>query len=514
MRRRDVPLALISSTLGASCASSAASSTSSEVTGSSGPNYPRSPQELAASVTPLNYAYLPGRPERYIAPGAVYASLDGTTGTDFTEALQMALDIPNQPMLLGPFNYLFRNLVIAAFQQIIGLGIHHSILVCKPGSTGAMVTDAGGVHGAAHLDVRGVAFYGNQCDYTSGLRLGYITEPFGTEGVLDQILVRDLPAGFPGIDIRGNVGEFGFLVSWNTGGLQLIGTALTATQLECVGCSGFMVDGSLTVCNFGDAQLGALEVEAQATGSASVYLTGNVNLSMLTIAPSPGFETDHLVEIGPSATTWAIENLKLYFKDPPPVIRGGNFKSGTTYFAGNATGGDYGGEGNYLSGLMTHRDQFGFKLQQFNAFTLRMQTRGGVLEHQIGAVGAPTTATNLAACIANASSTPTATPVSSTSFAQGLRVSGSDPSVLIFDSGRSGAWQTADSAFMASIAYNNTGSVYTIIAFVAPDVIGGTALVRLQLALRDAATGNPVSWATALAGEGRTVDVMLLGFLK
>lgn len=511
MRRRDLPLALISSTLGASCSSSSATG---ELPSSSGPSYPSSPQELAAGVTPLNYAYMPGRPERYIPAGAVYASLDGTSGTDFTSALQTALNIPHQPVLLGSFNYLFSNLQIAAGAQIVGFGIHHSVLVAKPGSSGVMVQDAGGYHGAAHLDIRGVAFYGNNCAYSAGFRLGYITEPFGTEGVIDQIWVKDLPPGFPGIDIRANVGEFGFLISENTGGLQIIGTALTLSQLECVGCSGFPVDGSLTVCNFGDSQIGALEVEAQANNTASVHLTGNTNVSMLTVSLDAGFEADHLIEIGPSSTTWGIQNFKLYFKEPPPLIRGGNFKEGATYFGGNASGGSHAGEGNYFSGLMTRQQQFGFKLQQLNAFTLRLQSRSGVLEHLIGAVGAPETSTSLASCIVNSSSAATPTPSAVEGFRQGVSLSSTDPNLLVLDTGRSGAWQASDSAFIATIAYNNTGTPYTIIPFVAAVTVGGETLVRLQLSLRDAATGTPVDWARALAGQGRMIDVMIMGFLK
>ncbi len=205
-----------------------------------------------------------------------------------------------------------------------------------------------------------------------------------------------------------------------------------------MGCSGFDVNGALAVCNFGDSQIGALEVEAPADGAAAVYLTGNTSIGMLTVSLQDGFTADHLVEVGPSATTWAIQNFKLYFKPTPAVISGGNFKTGATYFAGNASGNNHSGEGNYFSGLMTHRDQFGFKLQQVNAFTLRLQNQGGVLEHLIGAVGAPTTPTKVAACVHNASSNPTPTPMGAQDFASGVKVSNLDPSSLILDTGRTG----------------------------------------------------------------------------
>ena len=511
MRRRDLPFALLTSAVGASCSSSAAGDVPDPVPSSP---YAQTPEERAAGVTPLNDAYAPGRPERYIAPGAEYATLDGQSGTDLTHALQTALDIPFQPVVLGAHNYLFTNLVIPGWQQLTGEGIHHSRLICKPGSSGTMVTDAGGAHGAAKIDIRGVAFYGNNCAYTEGLRLGYNTVAFGTEGVLDQVWVRDLPAGFPGIDVCGNVGEFGFLISQATGGLQLIGTALTATQLECVGCSGFECGGELTVCNFGDMQIGALEVEAPVDGAAAVYLTGNTSIGMLTVSLQDGFQADHLVEVSPEATTWAIQNFKLYFKAVPPVISGGNFKCGSTYFAGNATGGNHSGQGHYFSGLMTHRDQFGFKLQQLNAFTLRLQRRGGVLEHLIGAAGAPTTATNLAVCVSGAANNPVPTPLGVSGFVQGVAISSVNPSTLVLDTGRTGPWQAGDSAFIAAIACNTTGTAYTVIPFVAAEEVEGTLHDRLQLGLRHAATGAPVSWGSAVGGESQVIDIMVFGFLK
>jgi hypothetical protein len=380
-----------------------------------------------------------------------------------------------------------------------------------------MLTDAGGLHGAAKIDIRGVAFYGNGCKYTNGFRLGHNTVPFGTEGVLDGVWVRDLPGGFPGIDIRGNVAEMGFLVSQATGGLQLIGTALTATQLECVGCSGFAAGGAQTVCNFGDAQIGALEIEAQLSGTASIYLTGNASLGMLTISLRSGFASNHLVEIGPSCTTWAIHNFKLYFQGAPARVSRGNFKVGSVYFGGDASGNNYAGQGNYLSGLMTQGGQFGFKLQQFNAFSIRIQNHGGSIQHLIGAAGSPTTATNIATSVKNASSSPTVTPVGAdavTALAAGAKISSQSQSGIILDTGNSGLWVPADSAFTASIAYNNTGTAYTVNAFIAAQEVDGETRGRLNLKLHDASNGAATSWTTALGADGSIIDVNVMGFLK
>ena len=418
-------------------------------------------------------------------------------------------------MILGAHDYLFSNLVIPDTQQIIGFGIHHSRLICKRGSPGTMVTDAGGIHGAAHIDIRGVAFYGNNCAYSAGFVLGANSIPFGTEGVLDQVWVRDLPTGFPGIDIRGNVGEFGFLISQATGGLDSFGTALTATQLECVGCSGFDVNGALAVCNFGDSQIGALEVEAPADGAAAVYLTGNTSIGMLTVSLQDGFTADHLVEVGPSAADSGDSELQAVFQAHARGHCGRQLQDRRDLLRRQCERKQSLGRRQLLLRLDDPpRSNSVSSCEQVNAFTLRLQNQGGVLEHLIGAVGAPTTPTKVAACVHNASSNPTPTPMGAQDFASGVKVSNLDSSSLILDTGRTGSWEIGDSTFIATIAYNNTGKIYTIIAFVAAEAVAGTNRNRLELSLRDAATGVPVNWSAALAGGAHMVDIMVLGFLK
>jgi len=512
MRRRDLPLVLASTVgLGASAARAAAAATQP------GCSYPQTAAEREAGIEPRSLEYPPGQPERYVLPGFTYAAIDGRSGTDFTAAINDALSVPGQPVVLGAHNYLITNLTMPAAQKLVGQGMNHTNLVCKPGSTGTMFTDRGGRSGAAKIDISGIAFYGNRCRYTYGFRLGYNTVEFGTEGVLDEIWVRDLPAGFPGIDIRGNVSQFGLLSSLSTGGMQILGSALMATKLECVDCSGFSVGSSTTVCNFGDAQIGGLEVEAQASGTTAVYLTGNTHLSMLTVSLIGGFRGDCLVEIGPRVTSWAIANFKLYFKDPSPALGGGNFKSGTDYFGGNVTGGRADGEGSYSSGLMTQGRQFGFKLQQLNAFTLRMQNAHGTLQHLIGAVGAPVTPTNVASSVRNARSTVTVTPRgpdATTPFAGGAKISALSPDTLILDTGISGNWDISDSAFSAHLSLNTTGTVRTVAAQVAAQNVNGETRSRLHLTLLDAASGVGVPWSTALAAAGSMIDVTVMGFLR
>jgi len=214
--------------------------------------------------------------------------------------------------------------------------------------------------------------------------------------------------------------------------------------------------------------------------------------------------------------SWTVDNFKLYFQGAVPQLSGGNFKSGSNYFGGNVTGASHDGEGNYSSGLMTQGDQFGFKLQQLNAFTLRVQNSGGFLEHMIGAVGSPTTPTNVATSVRGARSTATRTPTgpdASTGFAAGVKLGNPGGDTLILDTG-GGQWEARDSAFSANVSLNASGHACTVVAQVIDASVAGASRRRLHLTLHDAASGAAVPWASALARNGSLIDVSVMGFLR
>lgn len=523
MRRRDIPGALIASAIGAGAPPNG-TATAPEP----GRNIPQTAAERTAGVAPLSPEYPPGRPERYMASGFTYASIDGRSGTDFTEAINRALSIPGQPVVLGVHNYLITNLTMPAAQRLTGQGMHQTNLVCKPGSVGTMFTDQGGPSGAAKIVIRELAFYGNRCNYSHGFRLGYNTVQYGTQGYIDNVWVRDLPAGFPGVDIKCNIGAMGYLCVQSTGGTRFVGSGAWVQWLENPYSLGFTSSTSgTTVCaQFQDATIGAIESEAWSSNMAAIEIDGLTKIGKSIVAFSnTGWTGAHVMQVTRNASSWQVDNTTGYAAiGAPPTITRGWWKdlASNVYWGGKTT---HSGEGFNGSGIFTHRGQFGFKLQQLNAFTLRLQNEPGMLsrltgmklQHLIGAVGAPTSPTNVATSVRNARSAPTATPTgpdATTAFAGGAKISSASPDTVILDAGTTGAWEIGDSTFTAHVSLNNTGTVCTVTPYVATQNVGGETLARLNLTLRNAATGVGIPWSAALAASGSMIDITVMGFLK
>jgi hypothetical protein len=155
------------------------------------------------------------------------------------------------------------------------------------------------------------------------------------------------------------------------------------------------------------------------------------------------------------------------------------------------------------------------KNQQLNAFTLRVENAAGTIQHAIGIVGGPTTATNFATSVPNGTHVLTNTPTgtdSTTAMANGGKISSAAASVFILDTG---VEVQADSCFMAHVTANNTGTAYAVLAFTQSNNVNGVAQNRLCLQLVNATSAAAVTWATALtAGGGVLIDVNIFGFFK
>lgn len=439
------------------------------------------------------------RPEWWGAFGDSNAA--GTTGTDSTVALQAALNVPTIPVQLGYGNYQFSNLTMPNEKALYGMGIHSSNLIAKSGSTGTMFTDQGS---AAKITIRGVAFYGNNCSYTQGLYLGK-TGAFGTEGLLDDVWVRDLPAGFAGIDVTGNVGHFGRILSQETGGMQIIGSANMVDKIQSYGAKGFTVSGTTVGTNLQLTSVNAIEVEAPASGVVSIYLSGNAAIGSVSLAPIAGTTYPHLVEIGASCTTWKVDDLNLVFAaGASPTITNGNFKSGSNYFGGNATGKNSGGEGNYASDYAGQRPQ---------CFSVLITNDAGTLKHAVRDAGG-NAATNWAGAITGASSTYTATPTGadgSTAMVAGAKIGSASTNTLWLDVP---SQRVADSQFMTSVVFNSSGTAMTCTPALLSLNINGTTRTRLALQFYDATSGATVALATALNTPGEAVQVLFNGRLS
>jgi hypothetical protein len=286
--------------------------------------WPQSAAESAASVTPTNYNYRWGDVRRY---GAVAdaANTYGTSGTDNSAAINTALSIAGQVTYIPAGNWGFKNLTFPGGCCCLGDGVEQTNLIALSGATGTMATDNGS---SAKTIIRGISFFGNgpsggnNTTYTAGLKLGYSTQ-FGTEGYLDQIQVRDLPsniaAGFPGIDINGNVGEIGALYSLNTGGVQIIGAGNMVQYIESVGSQGWLLGTGQVACvNLQDCRVSAIEIEAP-----GAYITGGSTGSGGTNTPNFAGSTVVSLVIGGGSGGSPSGNVSigaLYRPSPTPTI--------------------------------------------------------------------------------------------------------------------------------------------------------------------------------------------------
>jgi hypothetical protein len=179
--------------------------------------------------------------------GAVADAKTDGTGTDSTVALQAAFNSV-APVKLNGY-YLFSNLTLPNIATVRGTGIHMSGLIAKTGSTGIAIQNSGN---AEKITLEDFAIYLRNQSYTGGLNLGLSggDTVFGTEALINNIWVRDLPTGVPGININGNVGHFGRLLAQNKGGINIVGSGNMINKVESMQSSGF-VDTSMYVAGTG-----------------------------------------------------------------------------------------------------------------------------------------------------------------------------------------------------------------------------------------------------------------------
>jgi hypothetical protein len=520
--------------------------------------YPQTAAELAAGVTPVNIFIKPYIAQRYgIVSDA--ANTFGLSGTDNTATIASALTIP-QPIYFPAGNYGFKNLIVPGGSSIIGDGLNQTNFIALSGATGTMVTDNGS---SAKTIIRGVSFFangpsgGNCTTYTAGFTIGK-TIAFGTEGYIDQLQVRDLPsnigAGFPGIDITGNVAEIGAIYALNTGGVQIAGAGNLIQYIESVGSQGWLLgSGQVTCLNLQDCTAAGIEIEAPGdyitggslisggtgtpnfSGSTVVPLVlgggsgspgGNVSIGTLflslaanTVSPAITHTYDHLIELSSGASTWKIDNIKLYYGGAggsQAAFTGGLFKDSTGFFGGTSptTTGTHAPENNYSSGLFT-TGSLAVKRQALQSFKVRVVLTGATLQHQIGNAGDATVAGNFVGQITGAINTLTNTPTgtdASTAFAAGAKIGSASPSILYFNTVN--PITAADSVFLCSIVANNSGTAYNVAAFISSININGVTQARLAIQLTNPTSGAGVNWATALGSAGNLIDVGFLGFLR
>lgn len=185
--------------------------------------------------------------------------------TDCTAAIQAAIDaattsgvgtgvvfIPSS----APSAYMFSNLTLPPAITIIGESMWHSVLRRITGSTGNAIQEDSTIKNAAKIQLYNFTIQGND---TAGCGINLGNEntdtPFGTEGYIDNVMVRDFTGiGGTGFNIYGNVCHIGRITAQNctTVGVILSGVGNEIGRVEIVGLAdeiptGMKINGSYNI---------------------------------------------------------------------------------------------------------------------------------------------------------------------------------------------------------------------------------------------------------------------------
>jgi hypothetical protein len=490
-------------------------------------SYPQTVAESNADVTPINYQYPPGYPERYtIQPstGFIYVtggSVPPAGYTDFAPGIQTALNCQGQPCILGAFNYgCSAVFTMPNEQKWSGQGLNETGVCFAFTAVGNMVNPNGVA--ASKIEIRGITFYGNTvATLTGGIVIGTNPQPYGTEGFIDQVMVRDLPALALAFDIYCNIGEFGNIYALNTAGIRLQGN-FQVTAIENTNASGFVdISGHNSCTQLQDGWVGFFECEAPQTGLFLLTVQGQLEIDYFlpSLALSTAFT--QLVYLTSSATGWKINIPQYYFGGIS-----GTFPTFTNLFFEQSTGAGFGagststsatshaGAGLYQSGITTQGTQFAVKKQQLNNFSIQIANNSATIQHKIFAAGqtgvAPTWASSVSGDSTSYTNTPTGTDAT-TAFAAGAKISSTDNYLLVINSG---AEVPSDAILFATITLNTTTTAtYQVRPTVINLDINGVTQNWLAFWLTNAATGANVSWATALATNAYSLEITFLGFI-
>lgn len=484
--------------------------------------------EQNAGVIPSNLTFAPGCPERYLPAGVLYATAsDGSgTTTDFAAAIQTALNIGGQPVILGAHLYRCESgLLVPNAQSLIGEGIYETSLCFVASLVTGTVIGWNGTN-ASKIQIYGFSAYcNNGASITGGMVIGTGANPVGTEGYMDQVMIRDLAAGALAFDLNCNIAEFGNLYALNSAGVRFLGNG-AIQQMENTNASGFAdVNGNMTCSEIQDFYVGYSEVEAPQSNNFLLTLRGQA--TVVNFVPSLAASTTfaELIYITSSASGWSVGIPQINYGGVNGSGGTGTRATFTGLFGDQVTDNVYGGGnpsvdtspkgmcGYYSSGLMTQGTQFGIKKQQLNNFSLLIANNSGTLQHKITAPGqtgvAGTWTAGINADSINYTNTPTGTDAT-TAFAAGAKVSSADPYLLVLDTA---AQVAADVILDAKLTLNSTGTGYTVRPTTVSLNINGVTQNRLAFNLVNSTSGANVNWATALGTSTWFLEVTFFGFI-
>lgn len=425
------------------------------------------------------------------------------TGTDDTAAIQRAIDWgagggsdPVRAITVGARNYLCGPITVHPATTIIGTGRQSSNFWCRRGTRGDWWSDRGG--GAQKLMLHGLAWYGrNEPGLSAVCRFGSGGIPFGTEGVLDSLWMRDAPNGY-GLRLDANVGFVRTITVLACAvGIRVNGNGNQLDNLVAM-------ESRQTGAHLAGSFVRGLHIEATESGGVPLRLNGDCRVHDLLISSAAKASFDHLIEIDTTNyDEWALLGVQLLGAETR-ILRG-MIKAGERYIGGTSPA-DFTGA-SFLPALDLHGSGLSLAGQRWHAFSVEIARSNARLTHRIGAIGNPHLPTRHAPSLGTSNERFVETPA--TGFADGAGLVEGDGSRLAIQLAR--PQHTAGAAIACAIERCSAGRPLTASATLAPVTAGREPAQALVVTFRDGAHGTPFDLRTM--PEGASVVVALSGFL-
>lgn len=178
-----------------------------------------------------------------------------------TEVLQTAIDVAiryNLDVYFPPGWYLFDKLRCDSPSRWIGAGKTRTVLYATKDATGALIEDSG--NGAKftmeHIRIQGCLDTKGSQQVTSVLRLGHNAFPWGSGGILNNVIIFDFPNAI-GIDVNQNISKIENCWMQNClTGIKAVGNGLNLSHVQVTAPKGIALE-ILSPCRIYD-----LEIEA------------------------------------------------------------------------------------------------------------------------------------------------------------------------------------------------------------------------------------------------------------
>lgn len=391
--------------------------------------------------------------------------------------------------------YLVSNIVMPANLSIRGDGRQWSIFRAAPGTVGAWFRAID----ANKIELSGIGFYGNdEPGLTKALELGVTGIPYGTEGVIRDLWVRNVPNGI-GLDLVGNVGI-----------IESVSALECATNLKIYGNANIvrgLVSANASVCGLDVAGscIDGLELEAMPTGSVPVKMKGDVLIDNVWLAIGDTSSLSHIFEVDTgSYDHWRVANVRNVIDPPKVIVTNQIMKVAGVYRGGTDV--------DTFAGSSADRTLDHAARRRPTEISVTIFNDGGVLRHRIGSYGESAVASNFADRIVAANPAYQATATGAAAFVAGASIL-ADGQTFVFDVADQAASESAALAAMAiggGIVAQTTGTWYSAQVSISSNVVAGVTRRRLTLKFLDVA--GAVLTLSAIPST-KTITVGLRGLL-